>query len=286
MNKEILTHNLINYDRVIYTPSIFAKSALCYLQEIGTLQALKKHTSNREYLDSFLFFIVNSGNGILEYNGTTYELNEHACVFIDCHNPYSHTTSSNLWNISWIHFSSNMMSKIYTKFVERGGKPTFTSKNFNEYKICYNDLMQLSKSKGHIKDMEINEKLTHLLSLLIEETVYSDNEEKLNNKTKILNEVKNYITINYNTKISLDKLAKNFFINKFYLLRLFKEKFGITINYYLLKVRITNAKYFLRFTDEPIEKIGIDCGIGTITYFSRIFKKIEGISPSTYRKQW
>ena len=77
-----------------------------------------------------------------------------------------------------------------------------------------------------------------------------------------------------------------FYINKFYLTRIFKEKFGVTLNNYLLQIRITHAKQLLRFTDKTVETIGVECGMGSVHYFSRMFKKIEGISPSEYRKIW
>lgn len=48
----------VESERIIYTPSDFAKTALFYLQETGVLQAKRQHTSARENLNSYLFFIV------------------------------------------------------------------------------------------------------------------------------------------------------------------------------------------------------------------------------------
>lgn len=50
------------------------------------------------------------------------------------------------------------------------------------------------------------------------------------------------------------------------------------------QVRITHAKQMLRFTDEKIE--GMACGVGELSYFSRIFKKVEVISPKEYQRMW
>lgn len=49
------TDRAVRSDRIIYTPTLFAKEALLYLQEVGSLQALKPHQSHRESLDSFCF---------------------------------------------------------------------------------------------------------------------------------------------------------------------------------------------------------------------------------------
>ena len=51
-------------------------------------------------------------------------------------------------------------------------------------------------------------------------------------------------------------------------------------------MRITEAKTQLRFTDKTIEQIALDCGFEELNYFSRTFRKIEGISPSEYRRKW
>lgn len=97
--------HIVSSERVIYTPTPFAKSALIYLQEIGTLKAEQPHTSARIHLSSYLFFYVNAGSGELEYQGKKYKLLQGDCVFIDCQQAYAHSTSIDLWSISWIHFS-------------------------------------------------------------------------------------------------------------------------------------------------------------------------------------
>lgn len=98
--------SIVSSNRVLYTPSSFAKSSLLHLQEIGELSALKAHTSSRSNLQSFLFFVVIKGSGTLIYDGKTYPLEEKSCVFINCKHPYSHTTdNTNIWPVSphsWI----------------------------------------------------------------------------------------------------------------------------------------------------------------------------------------
>ena len=42
----------------------------------------------------------------------------------------------------------------------------------------------------------------------------------------------------------------------------------------------------LRFTDMTVDEVGVAVGMGDANYFSRMFRKVEGISPREYRKQW
>ena len=56
-------------DRVLATPSSYAKSHYLYVQEIGTLTSMEPHISSRENLSSYLFLAVRKGEGYLTYRG-------------------------------------------------------------------------------------------------------------------------------------------------------------------------------------------------------------------------
>lgn len=85
----------VSSHRIIYTPSVFARSSLIHLQETGTLQAIYPHKNERSGLNSCRFFIFLSEDGQLTYDGETCALHFGDCVFIDCKKPYSHETRSN-----------------------------------------------------------------------------------------------------------------------------------------------------------------------------------------------
>ena len=74
----------VRLSRILYTPSSFARSSMLHLQEVGSLTALKPHTSRREKLQSYLCFVVEDGEGELVYEGKQYALKGEDVVFIDC----------------------------------------------------------------------------------------------------------------------------------------------------------------------------------------------------------
>ena len=69
-------------------------------------------------------------------------------------------------------------------------------------------------------------------------------------KKQNLDQIREYLDTHYTEKVSLDALTDQFFISKFYLTRVFKEQFWLSINTYVLNLRITKAKQMLRFTDK------------------------------------
>ena len=279
--------SIVSSDRILYTPSDFARSSLLHLQEIGTLQALRPHVSSRTNLSSYLFFIVLSGSGTLTYFNETYSLKTGDCVFIDCSHPYSHTTSEeNLWSLRWCHFYGPTLPSVYGKYAERGGRPAFTPQDTEPFTSLLEDLYDLASGNDYIRDMKINEKLNSLLTCLMSESWHPEHAGSSVYKRSSVSSVKEYLDLHYAEKITLDQLSREFYINKFYLTRVFKEQYGMPVNTYLRNLRITHAKQLLRFTDQSIEEIGIQCGMPQLHYFSRVFKEVEGISPSTYRNQW
>lgn len=287
MQPSLFQGNVVNSNRILYTPSDFAKNNLIHLQEIGKLHAIQPHTSSRSGLVSYLFFIVTEGSGSLTYAGSTYELHKGSCVFIDCQIPYSHCSSNDLWTLKWAHFYGPTMNGIYRKYMERGGRPCFETSYIREYDHILDTLYEIAASESYIKDMKINEQFASILSLLMEEswsTAKSDHKNPAGKRS--LQDVKEYIDMHFSERITLDDLTGRFFINKYYLTRIFKEQFGLSVNNYILQQRITHAKHLLRFSELSIEEIGIRCGIQDPNYFSRIFKKVEGITPGEYRKQW
>lgn len=285
------TASSVQSSRILYTPSGFAKTSLLHLQEIGTLKATAPHTSKREKLNSYLCFVVESGEGELVYEGNTHSLKVGDVVFIDCKKPYSHSTGlapdKELWSLRWCHFFGPSMAAVYAKYRERGGSPVIqvANRNANAFSELLSKLYLLASALDYIRDMRINELLNQLLTLLMEASWHEETQRNTPKKLELA-QIKTYLDEHYREKITLDSISERFYIDKYYMTHLFKEQYGITVNGYLQQVRITQAKQLLRFSDMSIEEIGLECGIGELSYFSRMFKKMEGVSPSSFRNAW
>ena len=167
-------------------------------------------------------------------------------MFIDCQQPYSHSTDKDLWSLSWIHFSGVTMQDIYRKYQERGGCPVFHPENITAFTELHKSLFTLASSDDYIRDMRINSGLNELLVLLMKESWHPAERSDAILKKQNLDPIRDYLDTHYTEKVSLDALADQFFISEFYLTRVFKEQFGVSINTYVLNLRITKAKQMLR----------------------------------------
>ncbi|HAP8889741.1 TPA: AraC family transcriptional regulator [Enterococcus faecium] len=273
--------------RVLYTASFFARSSLLYLQEIGQLSALKAHTSRRSGLLSYLCFLVEAGSGTLEYNGQKCMLQAGDIVFIDCRKPYAHESSEDdFWTLRWCHFNGIGMTEIYKKYLERGGQPVFRSAKSDLYAKLMMELHRMAEGQDYVRDMKINAALSQLLILLMEDAWNPEKIPNMSTKRMELQNIKQYLDDHYTEKITMDQLSAEFFINKQYLHKIFRESYGITVVNYLNQKRITQAKHLLRFTNLSMEEIAARIGMTDANYFSRTFFKIEGVRPSEFRKMW
>jgi len=149
--------------------------------------------------------------------------------------------------------------------------------------LCYWLLISLL-ARGR-EESALWQHLAALLSLVMENS-WRPSAQKHPAGGRSLADVKHYLDENFHKKITLDDLAERFYINKFYLARLFREQYGSSVINYLLYLRISRAKELLRFTEMTVEEIGARCGMPDANYFSRAFRKIEGMSPSEFRKLW
>ena len=101
----------------------------------------------------------------------------------------------------------------------------------------------------------------------------------------IISAALDFIKTNYASKISLGLIVKHCYCNKAYLSHLFKKEMGITITEYINRYRVEHAKHLLDITELTVTQIACEVGFSDPSYFSRVFKRIQGVYPTDYRKR-
>ena len=107
----------------------------------------------------------------------------------------------------------------------------------------------------------------------------------LNKTAALILEIQKYIENNCQHQITLLGIAKENFIDKYYLSHQFKKVTGFSFKEYLILQRIAKAKELICHSMENITEIGLSSGFNNVNHFIRIFKKYEGITPYQYRKR-
>jgi two-component system response regulator YesN len=94
---------------------------------------------------------------------------------------------------------------------------------------------------------------------------------------------KAYIAERYNKDISLDEVSKEVDISPYYFSKLFKEETGENFIEYLTALRLNRAKQLIAGSDMSMKEICTEVGYADPNYFSRIFKKNVGVTPTEYK---
>jgi YesN/AraC family two-component response regulator len=93
-----------------------------------------------------------------------------------------------------------------------------------------------------------------------------------------------HVNRTYKDPLNLESIADAMHLNKYYMCHCFKEITGHTINNYLARKRVEEAKRLLRTTNEPVGQLSDQLGFSNSIHFSRLFKQHVGVSPQGYRK--
>jgi len=92
-----------------------------------------------------------------------------------------------------------------------------------------------------------------------------------------------FIEDNFKQDITLEESATHCRLSSFYFSKLFKKSMGITFIDYLTNCRLREAKRLLESSNLSMKEISYEIGYSDPNYFTRVFKRIESISPTTYR---
>ena len=134
-----------------------------------------------------------------------------------------------------------------------------------------------------IEQDKLNEVLQALLASTGEtQESLGDEQEEVNPTVvkQIIAEMKQ----NYTTNITLTYLSKKYGISISYLSSLIKEELQLSFSEYIASKRVRKAKELLADEKLSIEEIAEQVGYSDYFYFTKVFKKVAGISPSKYRK--
>ena len=176
----------------------------------------------------------------------------------------------------WLHFTGRNVEEILKEAhlsygVHRIGHSPIVEKMFVQLIAEHNKKAFVSTEKGMLLS------ILYLLGRLINHT------DTTNDK---LNESITFITTHYNSEISIKELATSCNLSQSRFMYLFKEQTGMAPHAYQQTLRIQNCMTLLTSTQLSISDISEMSGYQDPLYFSRVFKKMVGMSPRQYRKQY
>lgn len=105
-------------------------------------------------------------------------------------------------------------------------------------------------------------------------------------KNETFRNIIKYVNEEFFEDLSIQTIARKFTINSNYVSQLFKKETGVTFTEYLTSLRVNYAICLLKTTDLPVSVVAEKSGFGDYFYFTRVFKKSTGKTPSVYRAKY
>lgn len=156
------------------------------------------------------------------------------------------------------------------------------ARNANVQPFFLNQISE--KFAKQIERTETIQTLEKLMTLLFDEYCQLVRLHAVKGYSPLVQKVIQFVSLRYNKPLSLEELSQEYHAHPAHISRQFKKETGMTVTDFQQKQRIEEAKPLLRNGELSIKWIAESIGFDDAGYFTRIFKKIEGVTPTQFQK--
>lgn len=190
--------------------------------------------------------------------------------------------SDKLWKHIYIHFTGTEVNKLFNKAGTRSRNVWHTS-NPAEVQNLFESIVQSCLDQSDRSQIVCDSYLKILLIKL--NSMILDSREHAGTSRLNYLEAYNYIRNHFSEITSIEDISEKCCISSIYLCRLFKKYAQTSPMAYITKLKMNKAALLLMQTDYSVKQISIMLAYDNQYYFSRAFKRIYGISPTSYREK-
>ncbi|MUT68242.1 AraC family transcriptional regulator [Paenibacillus sp. NEAU-GSW1] len=254
-----------------------------HLTQFGVEECAPRHHLGPAIRNHYLLHYILDGEGIFEAGGNSYKLGKgQGFLIVPEVISYYEADPLNPWTYCWFGFNGNLAESLLK---QAGLTMTSPILHFDRDDIIYEYMQLMIESKDYRKGWET--RLTGVLYMTLSELIahgpITPQSNKESRAERYVEKVKDFIEVNYTQHISVEEIAHFIGLNRSYLCSLFKQRMNMSIQEYLIRYRINKACEMMGTAELSIGDISRSVGYSDPLLFSKIFKKIKGISPKHYR---
>ncbi len=258
-----------------------------YITDIGYYPHAYYHFRERKAEDVLQYILIYcvEGEGWFEVDGKKQKVEQDQFFILPVGKPHKYgSSSSDPWTIYWIHFNGKKAAFFSEGFDHPLNiLPNQDSRIEDRLRLFEEIYQTLSKGYSNNNLHYAITSLFHFLGSIKFIGEYRSNSPAVNKKEDIVDIAIHYMRENMNRKLTLADIAKEMKFSISYFSTLFRNKTGYSPLRYLTYLRIQEACHYLDFTNLQINQISPLIGFEDAFYFSRLFTKEMGISPSNYK---
>ncbi len=235
-------------------------------------------------LNEFQINFITEGSGILENKYGSFPLKQGSIfiTFPGIWHRYKPTIKTG-WTENFVGFDGKMARKLLTNPSFNPEEPVFNFGIKEEFLDTFLKIFDLVKKEQPGYQQIASGMVIKLLGYIIS----FKKQKGFSGKriSKVIENIRFEMRQNMEKEVNLIELARQHNVSYSFFRKMFKKYTGVSPGQYHLQLRITRAKELLISTDKSIKEISYELGFQSIFYFSNMFKKKEGITPSHFRNK-
>ncbi|WOO36688.1 AraC family transcriptional regulator [Anaerocolumna sp. AGMB13020] len=251
-----------------------------YLTDVGYFPQAEHHYRERkDGIEEYIFMYCMEGSGIIEIEGKEYSLkdNEAFCIpRLKGHKYYA--CPDRPWSILWVHFKGEDIT--YYPLEECITIKFGSNHAGNRMLFLFELLFRVLEGNYTLGNFIY---ISQVLSLILAEAYNREKQHTALDQNRHVTDVIKYMYQHMNEELSLEQIVEAFNLSKSYLNAVFKKHTSHSPMDFYIQLKMKEACKLLRATDSYIYEVALKLGYKDQYYFSRIFKKVVGISPKEYK---
>ncbi|HAX51838.1 helix-turn-helix domain-containing protein [Muricomes intestini] len=254
---------------------------ILYPTDVGFFPKARAHYREREEgADQYILIYCVDGKGIIEVDGKTYSIKkaEAFCIPRGKRHKY-YADNQDPWSILWVHFKGENTK--YFPLDECRTVQINSKYSENRMAVFFNLIFRVLERNYTMGNFIY---LSQVLSLLLAEVYYREKVDESSVQDKHVTMVIRFMYKNLTKQLTLEEISREVDLSKSYLNSIFKEQTGRSPVDFFLHLKMQEACKLLQSTDMYIYEVSTKMGYTDPYYFSRIFKKVVGVSPKEYKK--
>ena len=259
------------------------QSGSLYVNCCGLSQTEGLHSFGPALKPHYLVHYILSGRGRFSIGGKEYPLEAgYGFLITPDELAFYQADENDPWTYVWVGFSGIQAAEYIHNIGLSVRQPIFKSEESEELYRIVKDMME-HNTYGLTHDLRRNGQLGVFLSIIAEGTKVAEND--VDRANTYVRKAVSFIQSNYCNPIKVTDVADYVCINRSYLYTLFQNSMGMSPQQFLATFRITKATELLQLTELPIESIALSCGYQDPLVFTKAFKQMKKMSPTSYRKE-